>query len=71
MGLGSYRTAWAWLHKFRRVMGVPGRDLLSGSVEVDEVFIGGVHKGKRGRGALGKTLVAVAVELNGKKVAVP
>jgi len=68
MGIGSYRTAWAWLHKFRRVMVVPGRELLSGNIEVDEIFIGGVHKGKRGRGSLGKTLVAVAVELTGKRV---
>ena len=68
MGLGSYRTAWAWLHKFRRLMVIPGRELLSGEVEVDETFIGGHHEGKRGRGALGKILVAVAVELSGKKV---
>ena len=41
-----------------------GRDRLSGRVEVDETFTGGEHPGVRGRGALGKTLVAVAVELN-------
>jgi len=68
MGLGSYETAWAWLHKFRRVMVLPGRDLLSGNVEVDEIFIGGEHSGKRGRGAAGKTLVAVGVELNSNKI---
>lgn len=38
-------------------------DLLSGRVEVDETFIGGVKPGVRGRGALGKTLVAGAVEI--------
>ena len=68
MGLGSYETAWAWLHKFRRVMVVPGRDLLSGIIEVDEVFLGGEHSGKRGRGAEGKTLVAVGVEINENKI---
>lgn len=68
MGLGSYETAWAWLHKFRHVMVIPGRDLLSGDVEVDEVFIGGEHPGKRGRGAEGKTLIGVAVEVNQKKI---
>lgn len=36
-----------------------GREKLSGIIEIDEVFIGGVHKGPTGRGALGKTLVAV------------
>lgn len=68
MGLGSYETAWSWLHKLRRVMVIPGRDLLSGEVEIDEIFIGGVRPGKRGRGAEGKVLVAVGVELEGKKV---
>ena len=40
----------------------PGRDRLGREVEVDETSIGGVKPGKRGRGAAGKTLVAVAVE---------
>ncbi len=62
LGLGSYHTAWNWLHKLRRAMIRPGRDRLSGQIEVDEVFIGGVRPGKRGRGAAGKTLVVIAVE---------
>jgi len=37
LGLGSYRTAWTWLHKLRRAMVRPGRDRLSGTVEVDEI----------------------------------
>jgi transposase-like protein len=41
----------------------PGRDRLAGTVEVDETYIGGIKPGKRGRGAAGKALVAVAVEL--------
>ena len=41
----------------------PGRDHLAGTVEVDETFLGGVRPGKRGRGAAGKALVAVAVEI--------
>lgn len=57
LGLGSYRTAWVWLHKFRRAMVRPGRDRLSGVVQVDEAFIGGEKTGKRGRGAFGKSLV--------------
>ena len=39
-----------------------GRERLSRLVEVDEVFLGGVRPGKRGRGALGKVLILVAVE---------
>jgi hypothetical protein len=50
LGLGSYQTAWSWLHKMRRAMVLPGRRPLSGIVEVDETFIGGEkHGGKRGR----------------------
>lgn len=62
LGVGSYKTAWEWLHKLRRAMVRPGRDRLSGTVEVDEIFIGAPQKGKEGRGALGKALVLVAVE---------
>jgi hypothetical protein len=32
LGLGSYRTAWTWLHKLRRAMVRPGRELLGGAV---------------------------------------
>lgn len=66
LGLGSYHTAWKWLHKFRRAMVRPGRDQLSGVVEVDETYIGGKQSGKRGRGAENKKLVAVAIEDKGQ-----
>jgi len=62
LGLGSYRTAWSWLHKLRRAMVRPGRDRLSGLVELDEIWIGGEHPGQTGRGALGKTMVLVAAQ---------
>jgi len=62
LGLGSYRTAWNWLHKLRRAMVRSGRDKLSGIVEVNETFIGGERPGKRGRGAAGKAIVLIAVE---------
>jgi transposase-like protein len=62
LNLGSYHTAWNWLHKLRRAMVRPGRDRLSGVVEVDEIFIGGERSGKRGRGAEGKTLVMIAAQ---------
>lgn len=65
--LGSYKTAWAWMHKLRRAMVRPGRDRLSGKVEVDETYIGGEKPGKRGRGADGKALVAIAVEDKAEK----
>ncbi len=62
MGFGSYQTIWGWLHKLRSVMVRPGRELLSGSIEVDETYIGGKKQGKKGRGSAGKTLVVIAVE---------
>src|ERR1019366_6280790 len=67
LGLGSYQTAWTWLHKFRRLMVLSSRNKLSGVVEVDETLVGGKKQGKRGRGAEGKSLVVIAVEIVGKK----
>lgn len=68
LGLGSYETAWTWLHKLRRAMVRPGRDRLSGTVEVDETYIGGKKPGKRGRGAEGKALVVIAAQEDGKRI---
>lgn len=65
IGFGSYETAWTWLHKLRRAMVRPGRDRLTGSVEVDEAFIGGVTSGADGRDGIGKTMVAIAAEKDG------
>jgi transposase-like protein len=67
LGLGSYKTAWAWLHKLRRAMVRPGRDRLTGYVEVDETYVGGVHPGRRGRQRETKALVVVAVELEDRR----
>jgi transposase-like protein len=63
MGLGSYETAWAHLHKLRRAMVRPGRDLLTGLVEVDEGFVGGREESVGGRQAAGKAIVVAAVEV--------
>jgi transposase-like protein len=66
LGLGSYRTAWTWLHKLRRAMVRPGRDRLSGEVEVDETFVGGVETDTWGRERVVRSLVAVAAEVRGR-----
>ena len=62
LGIGTYKTAWIWLHKLRRAMVRPDQDRLSGIIQVDETYIGGKKPGKRGRGAEGKVLVLILVE---------
>ena len=61
---GSYETAWAWLHKLRRAMVRPERDRLSGSVEVDETYLGEEEPGIRGRRTINRAIVVIAVEMN-------
>jgi len=68
LDLGCYETAWTWLHKLRHSMVRPGRHRLSGTVQVDESYIGGEKPGKRGRGAAGKALVVVMVEVKEGKI---
>ena len=68
LGLGSYRTAWSCLHKLRRAMVRPGRDRLSGRVEVDEAFLGASEKGVNGRETHTKMKIAVAAEEDGPRI---
>jgi transposase-like protein len=63
LGLNSHDTAWYLLHRLRKGMVNDTRTKISGLVEVDETFIGGPEKGKRGRGAGNKSLVVGAVEV--------
>jgi transposase-like protein len=65
LGLGSYKTAWAWLHKLRRAMVRPGRDQLKGIVDVDETYVGGEEAGLTGRSGKRKALVVIAAEHDG------
>jgi transposase-like protein len=65
LGLGSYQTAWAWLHKLRRAMVRRERDRLSGWVEVDETYIGGAEEWPVGRRKGTKILVVIAAERDG------
>ena len=68
LGLGSYQTAWTWLHKLRRAMVRPDRDKLSGWVEVDETYFGGLEEGKTGRGGEDKALIVIAAQADGKAI---
>ncbi len=68
LGLGSYETAWAMLHRLRRAMVRPERELLHGVVEVDETFLA-LTQGDNPRSAAGrksgtdKVVVVIAVEM--------
>jgi hypothetical protein len=62
LGLGSYQTAWAWLHKLRRAMVLPGSELLARRGRGQRKLPRCSTAGKRGRGAEGKAIIAIAVE---------
>lgn len=68
LGLGSYKTAWAMLHKLRRAMVRPGRDRLRGVVEVDETYWGSSEPGLIGRRTQDKAIILVAAEVNGRRI---
>jgi hypothetical protein len=67
LGLGSYQTAWAMLHRYRAAIVRPGRERLSGLVEVDETYVGGVEGSVHGRETETKSTVAIAVEIKQPK----
>lgn len=64
----TYKTAWRMFKLIRSRLDEDGDAFGSdgGDVEVDETYIGGVRKGKRGRGAKGKTAVVGAAERKGR-----
>jgi transposase-like protein len=68
LGFRSYGTAWSWLHKLRSCTVCTERKKLSGTVEVDEFYLGGQHPGKRGRGAEHKSVIVAATEKKGRKL---
>jgi transposase-like protein len=68
LGLGSYKTAWAWLHKVRSALRERPEFRLSGLVEADETYVGARHeRGAPGRTLRGKSLVAAVVENRGER----
>ena len=66
LGLGSYQTAWAWLHKLRRAMTRAARERLEGRVEVAQVLIGGEEGSAGGRQTFKRARIVVAVEVLGR-----
>lgn len=68
LGLGSYKTAWAMLHKMRRAMVRPGRERLRGVVEVDETYWGAEEPGVMGRLTEKKALIIIGAEADGQGI---
>lgn len=71
----SYKTAWYLCHRIRKAVSPIESEKLSGTIEVDEVYLGGrrknMHKTEKryletGRGGVGKTMVIGAIERGGQ-----
>ena len=61
----TYKTAHRIGHKIRELMQADGGNMMTGILEADETYLGGVRPGKRGRGAAGKTPVIGVLERGG------
>ncbi len=62
----TYQTAWRMCHQIRSLMREDDGSLLKGIVEIDETYVCGKRRGRRGRGASGKAPVVGIVERNGR-----
>ncbi len=61
----TYKTAFRMAHKIRELLGNKKSKQLHGFCEIDETYIGGKYKGKRGRGSENKSIVFGMVERQG------
>lgn len=63
----TYKTAWFMMHRIRHAMVQKIQNKkLKGIIEMDETYVGGKGKGKRGRGSQKKTPVFSLIERNGE-----
>jgi hypothetical protein len=72
LGLGSYQTSWAMLHRFRRAMVRANRERLKGKVELDESYVGmrdpsKLRSGAKLKSRSARSLVAIAIEVQEPK----
>ena len=76
LGLGSYRSAWHMAHRIRHALASPpGEPPMSGTIEVDETYVGGkprykgrANRGKMGRGTVKAPVVAIIQRDGGAEV---
>lgn len=65
----NQKSSWLFKRKAQETMKSSGKHPLGGKVEVDELYIGGPEKDKRGRSKGEKKLVVIAVEkVKGDKI---
>lgn len=63
----TQKTAWKLSHKIKQSLTEPIREKLTGTVEIDETYVGGKRRfSKRGRGAEHKTPVFGILQRNGE-----
>ncbi len=62
----QYRTAWHLCHRIRKAMEQQDSDLLTGTVEVDETYIGGKYDPRRKRAKYDKVPVIGMIERSGR-----
>ncbi len=68
----TQKSAWHMLHRIRHAMKTKSFDKpLKGTIEADETYVGGKHKGKRGRGSENKTPVFGMVARGGEVRSMP
>ena len=62
----TYKTTWFMAHRIRHMMELAPSRRMRGTVEVDETYVGGKHRGeKRGRGSESKMPVLALVQRDG------
>ena len=62
----SYKTAWFLCHRIRKAMADDGElDLMTGTIEMDETYVGGRHDKRRKRGAYDKDMVFGMIQRGG------
>lgn len=63
LGIGGYKTAWYLCHRIRSAMTAVRREKLTGTVEMDEVYVGGVQRGHQDKPGHGRSKKQIVIGL--------